>query len=169
MSVTPKNIQKGDDLMVFVEIAGASSYTTITKSIAYATAHTLTLSSETASVNSKDHGVWTGNEVNKRSWEITSENLYTDEDYAILFDAWSAGTKLKLIWAKKAEADTVIVADGDAANYTPKKTGTGTTYWSGNAYITSLTANANTGEKATFSATFTGTGAFTKTVVSNPT
>lgn len=163
MAVTPKRIQKGDDLMVFIETT--SGQTTATKSIAYATAHTLTLTAETASVNSKDHGIWTGNEVNKRSWEITSENLYTDEDYSTLFDAWSNGTKLSLVWGKKAEADTVVVADGDAENYTAKKTGTGTTYWSGNAYITSLTANANTGEKATFSVTFTGTGAFTKTTV----
>lgn len=164
MSVTPKNIQKGDDLMVFIQTGTGQSATT--KSIAYATAHTLTLSAETASVNSKDHGVWTGNEVNKRSWEITSENLFTDEDYSTLFDAWKDGTKLNLVWGKKNEADSVVVADGDAANYTVKKTGTGTMYWSGNAYITSLTANANTGEKATFSVTFTGTGAFTKTTVS---
>lgn len=165
MSVTPKNIQKGDDLMVFIQTGTGQSATT--KSIAYATAHTLTLTAETASVNSKDHGVWTGNEVNKRSWEITSENLYTDEDYSTLFDAWKDGTKLSLVWGKKAEADTVVVADGDAANYTVKKTGTGTMYWTGNAYITSLTANANTGEKATFSVTFTGTGAFTKTTVNS--
>lgn len=163
MATTPKRIQKGDDLMVFIETT--SGQTTITKSIAYATAHTLTLTAETASVNSKDHGIWTGNEVNKRSWEISSENLYTDEDYSTLFDAWSNGTKLSLVWGKKAEADSVVVADGDAENYTVKKTGTGATYWSGNAYITSLTANANTGEKATFSVTFTGTGAFSKTTV----
>lgn len=164
MSVTPKTIQRGDDLMVFL-VTGSGQQAT-TKSIAYATSHTLTLTAETASVNSKDHGIWTGNEVNKRTWEITSENLFTDEDYTTLFDAWAAGTKLNLVWAKKAEADNIVVADGDAANYTAKKTGSGTTYWEGSAYITSLTANANTGEKATFSVTFTGTGAFSKTTVS---
>ncbi len=149
---TPKNIIKGDDLMLFYN----------NKSFAYATSHTLTLTAETASVNSKDHGKWNGNEVNKRSWEITSENLYTDDDYETLFDAWANGTKLSVIWGKKSEADSVIVADGDAANYTPATTGTDNTYWSGNAYITSLTANANTGEKATYSVTLTGTGAFSK-------
>lgn len=152
---TPKTIVPGDSLMVFK--GGAS--------IAYATAHTLSLSAETASVNSKDHGNWSGNEVNKRSWEITSENLYTDEEFETLFDAWSAGTKLTLVWCKKAEADSVIVADGDAANYTPDNATAGKKYYTGSAYITSLTANANTGEKATFSVTFTGTGAFTKTTV----
>ena len=145
--------------MVFIQTGTGQSATT--KSIAYATAHTLTLTSETASINSKDHGIWTGNEVNKRSWEITSENLYTDEDYSTLFDAWENGTKLTLVWGKKAEDERVVVADGDAEYYTPQETDA--MYWGGNAYITSLTANANTGEKATFSVTFTGTGAFTKT------
>ena len=158
-TVTPKNIVKGDDLMVFLKDGNTN------KSIAYATSHTLSLSAETANVNSKDHGSWTGNEVNKRSWEITSENLYTEEDYDTLFDAWSAGTELTLYWAKKKEADTVIVADGDAANYTADTTTATKKYYSGKAYITSLTANAGTGEKATFSVTFTGTGAFTRTTV----
>ena len=162
-TVTPKNIVAGDSLMVFITIGTGSSLTR--KSIAYATAHTLSLTAETASVNSKDHGNWSGNEVNKRSWEITSENLYTEEDYDTLFDAWKDGTKLTLVWAKKSEADSVIVADGDAANYTPDTTTAGKKYYSGDAYITSLNANANTGEKATFSVTFTGTGAFTRTTV----
>ena len=40
-TVTPKTIQKGDDLMVFIETTSGND--TVTKSIAYATAHTLTL------------------------------------------------------------------------------------------------------------------------------
>lgn len=155
--VTPKETVSGDALMVFLN----------DKSIAYATAHTLTLTAETASVNSKDHGIWTGNEVNKRSWEITSENLFTDEDYDALFDAWKNGTKVALVWAKKREQDSVVVADGDAENYTPDNATAGKKYYSGNAYITNLTANANTGEKATFSVTFTGTGKFERTTVPN--
>jgi len=35
-------------------------------------------------------------------------------------------------------------------------------YYSGKAYVTSLTTNANTGENATFSITLTGSGALTK-------
>ena len=132
------------------------------KSIAYATSHTLTLNAETASVNSKDHGIWSGNEVNKRSWEITSENLYTDEEFEGIFDSWAAGTEVTLVWCKKVEADSVVVANGDAANYTPDNVASGKKYYTGKAYITSLTANANSGEKATYSVTFTGNGKFEK-------
>jgi len=37
-----------------------------------------------------------------------------------------------------------------------------TSYYSGKAFVTSLTANANTGENATFSITLTGSGALVK-------
>ena len=130
------------------------------KSIAYATSHTLTLTAETASVNSKDHGIWTGNEVNKRSWEISSENLYSDDEFEGIFDKWVKATPVTLVWCKKKEADTVVVADCDAEYYTPDNDTAGKKYFTGKAYITNITANANTGEKATFSATFTGTGKF---------
>lgn len=132
------------------------------KSIAYATSHTLTLSTETQQINSKDHGTYTSQLPVSRAWELTSENLYTDGDFETLFDAWANGTKLTVIWGKRSESDSVVVADGDAANYTPLTSGTDNNYWTGSAYITSLTANANTKENATYSVTLTGTGAITK-------
>ena len=60
---TPKTIIEGDDLMLFIN----------SKSIAYATSHTLTLTMETASINSKDHGVYSAATPQSRSWEITSD------------------------------------------------------------------------------------------------
>lgn len=75
-----KKIIKGDDLMLFVESGNAF------KSIAYATSHTLTLTAETQDINSKDHGLYGATSVNKISWEIQSENLFTTEDYDMLFD-----------------------------------------------------------------------------------
>jgi len=52
---------------------------------------------------------------------------------------------------------------GNNAQYDLDKT---QNYYSGKAYVTSLTANANTGENATFSITLTGSGALTKKGVS---
>jgi hypothetical protein len=49
---------------------------------------------------------------------------------------------------------------GTDAEYTLNKT---KTYYTGKVYVTSLTANANTGENATLSITLTGSGALTKT------
>ena len=126
------------------------------KSIAYATSHTLSLSAEVANVNSKDHGMFGGNEVNKRNWSITSENLYTEDDFNTLFNKYINGERVTVIWGMKTEAEDVIVANGDAANYTPRMT----SFYRGEAYITDLSATAATGEKATSSCTFTGDGKF---------
>lgn len=161
-----KKIIKGDDLMLFVKVN--NTY----KSIAYATSHTLTLTAETQDINSKDHGLYGATSVNKISWEIQSENLFTVEDYDTLFDLMIAREPIDVVFGKKNEADTVIVADGDAANYTPKAytaaSGTEgqpgyvpayTHRKEGKAIITSLTENTPSGDNATFSVTLAGVGA----------
>lgn len=155
MSVTPKQIIKGDDLMLFIP-DGNSGY----KSIGYSTSHTLTMSAETTDVNTKDHGEWGSTTVNKISWTINTENLYTNEDFDTLFDLMVAKQKIKVVFGAKAEADSVIVADGDADNYTPSTT---SQYMKeGYVLITNLTANTPSGENATFSAEFRGVGQFAK-------
>ena len=157
---------KGDDLMLFNGETG--------KSYAFATAHTLTITAETADTSSKDHGVWTGNEVAKISWEITSENLYTSEGFNDLFDSLINRKAIEVVFGlkQKGKADSTV-ADGDYSNWTPdygatvpekdnpavpSTNETEKEMYRGSAYITSLTANANTGENATYSVTLTGTG-----------
>ena len=160
-----QKVIKGDDLMLFNGTTG--------KSYAYATAHTLTITADTADTSSKDHGVWAGNEVAKISWEITSENLYTTEGFDSLFDSLINRKAIEVVFGlkQKGKADSTV-ADGDYSNWTPDYTTAETTgapkplsgdtttkdMYMGSAYITSLTANANTGENATYSVTLTGTG-----------
>ena len=163
---------KGDDLMLFNGETG--------KSYAFATAHTLTITADTADTSSKDHGVWTGNEVAKISWEITSENLYTSEGFNDLFDSLINRKAIEVVFGlkQKGKADSTV-ADGDYSNWTPdygaavpesdnpEAPSTDTTtkdMYMGSAYITSLTANANTGENATYSVTLTGTGSIKRAV-----
>lgn len=127
------------------------------KSIAYATNHTLTITANTSDVSSKDHGIYGGTEVTSFSWEIQTENLYTEAAYNDLFDAMIAGaegTKLTVKFGLKSETGDGTVVDGDYTNWSPKASG----FYTGTVYITSLTANAPNGEKATFSATLTGVG-----------
>ena len=104
-------------------------------------------------VNSKDHGQWGASEINKINWEISSENLYTEDAYDTLFDSMIARNAVDVFFGKKSETGTGTVADGDYDYWTK-----GTTYYKGKVFITSLTANAATGENATFSVTLTGTG-----------
>lgn len=148
--------KKGDELMLFKK--DGSTW----KSIAYATSHTLSITASTSSVASKDHGKWDGVEAQTISWEISSENLYTDA-FEDLFDAMEARNPFMVFFNEKNE--TYGTADGGDARTT--STGTGTDYYTpksgqdgfyGNVVITSLSLNANTGEAATASVTFTGTG-----------
>ena len=72
-----EKIIKGYELMLFND----------EKSIAYATSHTLTINGNTIDISSKDHGFWGASEIGNITWEITSENLFTDKYYTLLFDA----------------------------------------------------------------------------------
>ena len=143
-----KNITKGDQLMLFV---GG-------KSIAFATAHTLTLTTNTTDIASKDHGIYGAKDVSTITWEITTENLFAESDYATLVDSMLAGQPVDVVFANAASWVKTGI-DNSTKTWTPDSTGT---QLSGKALITSLTANANTGENATFSATFTGVGAISK-------
>jgi hypothetical protein len=143
-----KNITKGDQLMLFV---GG-------KSIAFATAHTLTLTTNTTDIASKDHGIYGAKDVSTITWEITTENLFAESDYATLVDSMLAGQTVDVVFANAASWVKTGI-DNSSKTWTPDTTGT---QLSGKALITSLTANANTGENATFSATFTGVGAISK-------
>lgn len=149
-----ENIIKGDDLMLF----DADGH-----SIAYATQHTLTITADAADISSKDHGFWGGSEINKITWEITSENLYTTTAYDDLFTKMIAKQAITVYFGMKTETGTGTVVDGDYEYWSKKANST----YTGKAFITSLTANANSGENATFSVTLTGTGKIVKDTGNN--
>ena len=150
------NIVKGDELMLFDAEGNA---------LAYATSHVLTLTGNTTDISSKDHGFWGASEVGSITWELTTENLYTDDDYDKLFDIMIAGEPVTVAFAKASNYDVngLTSCGGSVSAWEADQTN----YRSGLAVITSLVANANTGENATYSATFTGSGALTK-ATSNP-
>ena len=140
-------IIKGDELMLFKN----------DKSLAFATAHTLTISGSTIDISSKDHGYWGASEIGNITWEITSENLYTDADYDALFSAMINKEKVTVKFGHASDYDANGL--GSLSYWSPASTG----LYTGEAFITSLTANANTGENATFSVTLSGAGALKHT------
>lgn len=149
-------IIKGNALMLFT---GNDEH-----SIAYATNHTLTLTAELSEVSSKDHGMWPTSSVQKYSWEITAENLFTMEDYFgtgltpetgfDAFDKWSTGTVFTVKFGLKGQdVDTILGQNPEF--WTLKTTGD---YLVGQVIISSLTLNANNGDNATYSVTLKGIG-----------
>lgn len=144
-------IIKGDELMLF----DANN-----KALAWATSHTLTITGNTVDISTKDHGFWGASEVGNLTWEITSENLYCDDNYDELFDIMIAKQPVTVAFAKVSNYDEngLTSVGGTVSAWTPDTTN----YRSGQAVITSLTVNANTGENATYSVTFTGAGPLVK-------
>lgn len=141
-------IIKGDNLMLF-DASG--------KSIALATSHTLTLTGATVDINTKDHGIWGSTEMNKINWEISTENLYSVDSFNSLYDIMIARNAVDVYFGLKSETGNGTVdEDGTGTPKTWTKPESGA--YKGKALITSLTANAASGENATFSATFTGVG-----------
>lgn len=140
-----KQIIKGRELMLF---EGTNEHT----SWAYATNHTLTLTAELANISSKDHGIWQGGSVQSFSWEISSENLYTEDGFEKLFDAWVSGATLHVKFGLKSESLDGIV--GESNQYWTLDSHK--VFYKGDVIITSLTANANNGDNATYSVTLRG-------------
>lgn len=139
-------ILKGDELQIFV--LGHAPF--------WATSHTLTITGNTVDVATKDHGFWGSQEVGNITWELTAECLYSTSDYDAFFNAMISRTLLSVQFAQVANYDAngleSVGGNVDAWQANP--------YHSkrGYAYITSITANANTGENASYSITFTGAG-----------
>ena len=142
-------IIKGDDLMVFAN----------EKSIAFATSHTLTLSAATQEISCKDSGMWNDTLVNKLSWEATSDNLYSMGDYQKLAYMMTHREKVYLVFGTASNSDPNGI-DSPTAYWVPA-TGGNSGSMTGYAFITNLTANAASGDNATFSVTFQGIGALT--------
>lgn len=142
---------QGGDLMLFID----------TKSIAYATNHTLEITGETQDTSNKDEGAggWASNEVSILSWSASTDNLYSLEGegdvFEDLYDIMIAKTPVNAVFAKKSQASSVV--NVPTGGWTAGANG-----YQGQVVITSLTLNAPNGEYATFTAQFQGVGALQK-------
>lgn len=149
--MTNTDIIKGSKLMVFLD----------GEAIAFATSHSLSLTMNTSEVSTKDHGDSPAIVPQSISWEMTTENLYSDSGKDALFNAMKTMQTVDIAFVSSTYAnDTAekgIVGVQGAQGW-----GTEETIASGKAYITSLSVNAPAGDNATLSATFTGNGGLTE-------
>lgn len=151
-ALTNTDIIKGSKLMVFIGAAGSE------QAVAFATSHSLSLTLNTSEVSTKDHGDSPAVVPQSISWEMTTENLYSDSGKAALYDAMITMKPVRVAFVSSSYAnDTAekgIVGVQGAQGWSAEET-----IASGSAYITSLSVNAPAGDNATLSATFTGNGA----------
>lgn len=142
-------IIQGSDLMLFV---GG-------KSIAFATNHTLSITAETTDTTHKDiKGGWSDSLVKSFSWEVTTENLFSNDGeggtFDTLFASMTSKTQVDVVFGLNESNATTVTTGGWVA---PTKG-----QYKGKARITSLQVNAPSGDNATFTATLQGCGVLEK-------
>jgi predicted secreted protein len=151
-------IINGSDLMLFV----ASGNNTV-KSVAYATNHTLTISTSSSEISNKDvgGGLWNESTIQKISWSANTENMYSLDGEGITYDD---------LFDIMASRELVTVQFGLESGYQNKVNKVPTGGWSvvtsgkytGKALISDLSLNAPDGSKATFTCSLSGVGPLTK-------
>lgn len=147
-----KKIVKGNELQIWIGVND------VWLNPKWATSHTISLTGSTLDVATKDHGYWGASEVGNLTWEITAECLYSDNDFDTLFDYMVEKKKLDVVFAevRNYDANGLTSVGGNVEKWEPAAK-----QRKGKCVITSLNANANTGENATYSITFTGSGPLT--------
>lgn len=135
------DIVKGNQLQVFIG----------NDPIAFATSCTLTVTTNTTQIATKDHGEYPSTLPQSITWEITADNLYAGD--ANLLTSQKEMSTVNVKFAPVSNYDSKGLVGTDHANWTA-----GNAIVSGDAYITSISINAATGDNATYSVTFTGAG-----------
>lgn len=149
-----KQIIEGSNLMLFSNVGGSGSTMT---ALAAATSCKIGLKGNVQSKKSKDSGCWDESDITTLSWEASSDNLFTVEDYKTLMTAMISRLPINIQFSTVKNSDSVngMPVGGWTAN---------TDGFKGLALITSLEATGNNGDNATYSISLTGSGPLTPMV-----
>ena len=110
------------------------------------TSCTLNINAETVGASCKDGGSWNQTVEGSKSWDVSVDGLYQID---------TANGFIEL-------SDLLITGPNEVSLIIGQDTATGDISWKGTAILTSTSLTGPDGEIATWSATFTGTGALAK-------
>ena len=157
MARNNSDIVKGSKLMVF--------YNNLP--IGFATSHSLSVTTNTTEVSTKDHGDYPAVIAQSISWEITAENLYSNAGELIYMQIVKSKAPVDIVFAPANNYDNSNepgVIDNDNKEWAFSSNDV---IASGKALITSFSINAPSGDNATMSVTFTGVGELSTPNVDN--
>ena len=130
--------------------------------LGFATSHSLSITTNTTEVSTKDHGDYPAVIAQSVSWEVQCENLYTLDNKQKLMTIQTSKTPVTITFCEVSNYDA-----NDEKGIVPGPNTNGDNSWTpgpiiltGQAYLTSFQVNAPAGDNATISCTFTGNGAF---------
>jgi len=166
-----RNVINGGDMMLFIKEANGT-----VKSIAFATSHTLTVSTDTQQTSTKDDGgKFQSSDYGIISWSASSENLCSYDgagyNYQDLINLMLSQTKVTATFSVENNsgssypyASKLNSVDETTDNtWTPGAAGTigsqsKSLGYTGTVLITSVEVNAPNGENATFTVQLQGDG-----------
>lgn len=142
--------------MIFCEqgqIEGTSSKSLV--ALGYATNCTMNFTADEQDISSKDSGKWHEKIATRLSWDMSTDNLYS-ECYDKLMAVALNRTQIDLYFCPSVNTEVDNVVEHAAST-----TVDGTTYklYHGKGWISSINATANNGDAGNFTCNFTGTGA----------
>lgn len=121
-----------------------------------ATNHTLNVTTNMQETSNKDTGKWAASQPGGYNWTMGSDCMVVQTDLDDLLEAQIQGTLLHVVFVVASNANADGVPTG---GWIPAEGG-----WEGDVYINSIDANAPYDGPATYTVSFTGTGALTKRV-----
>jgi TP901-1 family phage major tail protein len=136
-------ILNGTSLLLYVDVSGTQT------PIAFATSGSLSLNMDTRETTNKQSSGWRELLESTKSWTMEAEGFHALD--ATNFD-------FKDLYAKVAARTAVSVQFSVGAS-----PATGDYYYSGSAYITSISLDSPLEDSVTFSCSFEGTGVLTET------
>ena len=155
-----KDIFKGSALQLFINDGGSQDVC-----IGFATSHALSITTNTTELSTKDHGDYPAVLPTTVTWEVTAENVYATTSMKTLLGYVKNRTKVTVKFAevgnysqKDGAYSYEAVEPGIIDNETKHSWEIGKIIGQGNAYITSYSINASSGDNASISCTFTGCG-----------
>lgn len=159
------NYIKGNLLNVFYRTGNTS--TGAWAALAYSTSNSLSMSTETTDISSKDHGLHPDKQVTGSSWSMSGEYYFTPENANKIISMKESGVPQYVCFCQVAQTDyskglksVTGISDASTA-WTP-----GTSFVKyGKALVTSCEISGGDGETATMSVEFTGSGALTDNFV----
>jgi len=143
-------LMNGTDLIIRVGTADTNELP-----VASATTCSLELSMDEIDQSNKSSGGWKAIMGGQRSWSVSAEALYQNEAVAASKDYTDFWNHIAQATADGALARTPVYVEFAHANGTAADSNV---YYSGYAYVTSLSVNGGTEDQASYSISLTGTG-----------
>ena len=123
--------------------------------IAFATSASISMNHNLRDTSTKDSGGWRDQLEGQRDWEVSVEGM-------LIFTDLSGGV---ISGETMNELYTAYIASRDVFTLTFNTGVTGDIGWSGQAFMTSLSADTPNEDSSTWSASFSGTGVLTQAAV----